>query len=296
MVGKRSRASGIGLERLCTKPAADWIWSTDAEGGVELLQAWLQGVAYHKHRHDTYAIGLTDTGIQAFDYRGAAHISTPGKVVVLHPDELHDGHAGTEEGFGYRILYIDPAFIFEAVQALCGSGGALPFVRPPVVMNRKLSAAIIGAFQGIREPLALDSLIVQLAEGLLEVGLCGKRVARPRHLDGVALERARQFLDAEKTRVVRSSELEAVTGLTRYELARQFRVRYGTSPYRYLLMRRLDFARAQLSRHRSLVDVALEAGFADQAHFTRMFKAAFGLTPARYGALRAHEVQGACRL
>jgi AraC-like DNA-binding protein len=296
MVGKRSRASGIGLERLCTKPAADWIWSTEAEGGVELLQAWLQGVAYHKHRHDTYAIGLTDTGIQAFDYRGAVHISTPGQVVVLHPDELHDGHAGTEEGFGYRILYVDPAFIFEAVQALCGSGGTLPFVRPPVVRNRKLSAAITEAFQGTREPLALDSLMVQLAEGLLEADPCGKRVARPRHLDGVALERARQFLDAEKTRVVRSLELEAVTGLTRYELARQFRVRYGTSPYRYLLMRRLDFARAQLSRSRPLVDVALEAGFADQAHFTRMFKAAFGLTPARYGALRAQEMQGACRL
>src|SRR5262245_676512 len=296
MVSKRSRASGIGLERSCTKPAADWIRSTDAVNGVELLAAWFQGHAYHKHRHDTYAIGLTVSGVQAFDYRGAAAISTPGKVVVLHPDELHDGHAGTEEGFGYRILYVDPALIFEAVHALCGPRSSLPFVRTPVVMNRKLSTAITGAFQDTREPLALDNLIVQLAEGLLEADPCCKRVPRPRRLDGVALERARRFLDAEKRRVVRSSELEAVTGLTRYELTRQFRWRYGTSPYRYLLMRRLDFARAQLSRHRSLVDVALEAGFADQAHFTRMFKATFGLTPARYVALKAHDVQGACRL
>ncbi len=295
MVGKRSRASGLGLERLCTGPAADWVWRTDAVNGVELLAAWFQGHAYHTHRHDTYAIGLTVSGVQAFDYRGTAHSSTPGQVVVLHPDELHDGHAGTEEGFGYRILYVNPALIFEAVQALGGPGSALPFVRTPVVLNRKLSATITGAFQGTREPLAMDSLMVQLAEGLLEADPCGQRVARPRHLDVAALERARQFLDTEKTRVVRSSELEAVTGLTRYALARQFRWRYGTSPYRYLLMRRLDFARAQLSRHRSLVDVAFEAGFADQAHFTRRFKAAFGLTPARYGALRAHEVQGACR-
>ena len=296
MVSKRSRASGIGLERLCTKPAADWMRSTDAVNGVELLAAWFQGHTYHTHRHDTYAIGLTVSGVQAFDYRGAAEISTPGKVVVLHPDERHDGHAGTEEGFGYRILYVDPALIFEAAQAICGPGGALPFVRPPVMMNRKLSAAIMAAFQSTHEPLALDSLMVQLAEGLLEADPCCKRVSRPRHLNVAALERARQFLDAEKTRVVRSSELEAVTGLTRYELARQFRLRCGTSPYRYLLMRRLDCARAQLSRSRPLVDVALETGFADQAHFTRMFKAAFGLTPARYGALRAHEVQGTCRL
>jgi AraC-like DNA-binding protein len=287
MIGNRSRASGIGLERLCTEPSADWMRSTDAENGVEFLEARLRESAYHKHRHDTYAICLTTIGVQAFDYRGAAEISTPGQVVVLHPDEMHDGHAGTEEGFGYRMLYVEPALIFEAVQVLCGHACALPFVRTPVTKNVKLSAAITSAFQGTREPLAIDSLIVRLAEGLMDADPCCKHVSRSRHLDVAALERARQFLDAEKTRVVRSAELEAVTGLTRYDLARQFRLMCGTSPYRYLLMRRLDVARDQIARHRPLVEVALEAGFADQAHFTRMFKAAFGLTPARYGALRA---------
>jgi AraC-like DNA-binding protein len=76
-----------------------------------------------------------------------------------------------------------------------------------------------------------------------------------------------------------------VTGLSRFELARQFRLRFGTSPYRYLLMRRLDFARIQLSTPLPLAEVALEAGFSDQAHFTRMFKAGFGLTPAVYRTL-----------
>ena len=87
--------------------------------------------------------------------------------------------------------------------------------------------------------------------------------------------------------LVRSAELESVTGLTRYDLARQFRHMFGTSPYRYLLMRRLDFARELIHQQRSLVDVACDAGFADQAHFTRVFRSAFGLTPARYRALRA---------
>lgn len=217
--------------------------STDAADGVELLTAWFQGRAYHKHRHDTYAIGVTDSGVQAFDYRGAAHISMPGQVVVLHPDELHDGRAGTAAGFGYRLLYIEPALIFDAVQALCGQGCALPFLRYPVVTSTKLSDAIRAAFQGNREPLAIDDLVGQLAEGLLEADPCRKRTAIPRHLDIAAIERVQQFLDAEKTRVVRSWELEAVTGLTRYDLARQFRVRVGTSPYRYLLMRRLAWAR-----------------------------------------------------
>ena len=263
--------------------------STSAEHGVEFLEAWFAGPAYHKHRHDTYAICLTTVGVQAFDYRGTTEISTPGQVVVLHPDELHDGRAGTAAGFGYRILYVEPALIFEAVQALCGRVGGLPFVRHPVIMSAKLSAAVTSAFQVTREPLAIDSLIVQLAEGLIDADPSCRPTARLRHLDRDALERARQFLDAQKARVVRSAELEAVTGLTRYDLARQFRSMCGTSPYRYLLMRRLDDARKQIAKRRPLVDVALEAGFADQAHFTRMFKAAFGLTPARYGALCAQE-------
>jgi len=286
MLEKHSKASGIGLERLCTQ---DWMQSTATEYGVEFLEAWFQGHAYQKHRHDTYAICLTTTGVLAFDYRGNSEISTPGQVVVLHPDEVHDGHAGTEQGFGYRQLYVEPALIFEAIQTMCPHPCSLPCVRTPVARNRKLSAAISSAFQGTREPLAIDSLIVQLAEGLMEADPSCKQAPLPRHLDVAALKRARQYLDTQKTRVVHSVELEVVTGLTRYDLARQFRVMCGTSPYRYLLMRRLDFAREQLAQGRSLVEVAIEAGFADQAHFSRMFKATFGITPARYRALREPE-------
>jgi AraC-like DNA-binding protein len=285
MVDNRSKASGLGLEQLCTGASADWMRSTEAKNGVECLEAWFQASAYHTHRHDTYAICLTTVGVQAFDYRGAAQISLPGQVVVLHPDELHDGRAGTEAGFGYRILYVEPALIFDAVRVICGRACSLPFVRAAVAINPKLAAAITSAFQGSREPLAIDSLVLQLAEGLIDADPCCRPASLPRHLDVAAIERARQYLDAENMRVVRSDELEAVTGLTRYDLARQFRKMCGTSPYRYLLMRRLDTARKQLAERRALVDIALEAGFADQAHFTRMFKAAFGVTPARYSML-----------
>ncbi len=285
MLEHRSGASGVGLERSCKDSSFEWLRSAEADDGVEFLEARLRESAYHKHRHDTYAICLTTNGIQAFAYRGSAEVSTPGEVVVLHPDELHDGHAGTDEGFAYRMVYVEPALIFEAVRVLCGRACSLPFVRAPVVVSPTLSAAVTSAFQSTREPLAIDRLIVQLAAGLIDTDPTCRRIRRPRHLDVAAVERARQFLDAEKTRVVRSAELEAVTGLSRYDLARQFRLVCGTSPYRYLLMRRLDLARDQIARRRPLVEVALDAGFADQAHFTRAFKATYGFTPASYGAL-----------
>jgi AraC-like DNA-binding protein len=280
-----SASGGAGLERSCDEGRRDWIRQSDAIGGVELWEARLQRLAYRRHRHDTYAISLTEAGVQAFTYRGEARASLPGQVVVLHPDEPHDGHAGTADGFRYRQLYIEPALIAEAVLALCGRTRPLPFAPNPVLSSATLARGVDAAFRQNREPLASDDLLVRIAEGLL-LAERGNGYPLPlRRYDAAAIERARQFLDAETTRVIQSSELEVVTGLTRYELARQFRAALGTSPYRYSLMRRLAAARTVIAHRRPLVEVALEAGFADQAHFSRQFTAAYGLTPGAYSRL-----------
>jgi len=278
----QARSGGEGLERSCRRPEEGWIASRGPAEGVELFSAWFAGRAYERHRHDTYAIGLTDRGVQMFDYRGSARTSLPGEVVTLYPDEPHDGRAGTREGFGYRIVYIQPSRLSEALRVLRGKASPLPFMREPVTMNPGLSHAVARAFDAPLEALAADSIVVELAEALAGAE---QPVGVPR-LDAKAVDRARQMLDAECTRTVHSRELESITGLSRYDLARQFRAMVGTSPHRYLLMRRLDFARRRLHEGR-LADVACDAGFADQAHFTRTFKAAFGLTPARYRALSA---------
>ncbi|MFY9314424.1 MAG: AraC family transcriptional regulator [Burkholderiales bacterium] len=286
MARKEIRSRRLRLERSCRARGSDWIRCGQAAGGIQLLSAWFAGAAFARHRHDTYAIGLTDSGIQAFGYRGSVHRSTPGEVVVLHPDEPHDGYAGTEQGFGYRIVYIDPARISEAISVISGRACPLPFVREPVLRSAELTHTIEIAFACELEPLAVDAIILRLSEALIEEAKGTSARAPVLRLDIVAVERARRFLDAANNRVVHSSELEAATGLSRFELARQFRSRLGTSPYRYSLMRRLEFARERLGENQPTVNLALEAGFSDQAHFTRLFRAAFGLTPARYGALK----------
>jgi AraC-like DNA-binding protein len=284
-MSQRSETIGAGLERSCGEIPGDWLRGTAPADGIELIEAWFGGRAYRKHRHDTYAIGLTDRGVQGFSYRGASHIALPGDIVVLHPDELHDGYAAAETGFGYRFIYLEPALIFDALRALGGKATALPFAKEPVVASPALVDTVRAAFRDGGDPLAMDDLVVRMAEGIAAAaGEIGRTA--PARLDLPAISRARGFLEVETSRVVRSWELEAVTGLTRYELARQFRSALGTSPYRYSLMRRLAAARTLMASARPLVDVALETGFADQAHFTRAFSAAFGFSPARYEALQ----------
>jgi AraC-like DNA-binding protein len=280
-------AAPAGLERSCGPD--EWVGATGPVNGVELFRARLRGRPFSRHRHDVYAIGVTEEGVQAFDYRGTVERSLPGQVFVLHPDELHDGRAEGPCLFGYRQIYVNPDRIASALPALTGRPGPLPFA-PPVTDDPVLTRVVRTAFARAPEPLALDALVLQLAEGLLRFSAAGLNSTLRCRVDLPAVERGRDYLRS-RLAVVRSSEMEAVTGLDRYQFARQLRAVYGTSPYRYSVMRRLDAARGWLRDARPLADTALEAGFADQAHFTRTFKAAFGMTPGRYVKLceaRAH--------
>jgi AraC-like DNA-binding protein len=276
-------AAGAGLERSCEP--GEWVDATRPVDGVELFRARLRGRPFSRHRHDVYAIGVTEEGSQAFEYRGTVEHSLPGQVFVLHPDELHDGRADGPGMFGYRQIYLSPDRIAAALPALTGRQVPLPFA-VPVADDEVIADVIRAAFAAAPEPLALDTLVLRLAEGLLRLSTAGPARALHCRVDLTALDRGRDFLRSQLA-IVQSGEVEAVTGLDRYQFARQFRAVYGTSPHRYSVMRRLDAARGWLRDARPLAETAQQAGFADQAHFTRTFKAAFGMTPGQYAKLCA---------
>jgi hypothetical protein len=74
---------------------ADWVIRSAQPGSIERIEAWLGSHGYDPHRHDTYSIGRTLVGVQSFRYGGSLRHGVPGNTLVLHPDELHDGMAGT---------------------------------------------------------------------------------------------------------------------------------------------------------------------------------------------------------
>jgi AraC-like DNA-binding protein len=246
------------------------------------LAARFGGHAFDLHRHETYAVGLTVWGAQSFHYRGGLRTSAAGQVMVIHPDEPHDGHAGVEAGFGYRMLYVDPGSVSAALD-----GAVAPFV-PDVVSDDPVLEALLheafADFPRVLEPIAADALVARLADRLSARGDAPLK-ARRQPIARSAVDRAHDFLIAEAPRTVASEELEQVSGLDRFALARHFRAAFGTSPHRFQVGRRLARAQSMIAEGSALSEVAAATGFADQSHLTRHFSARFGLTPGRWAAL-----------
>jgi AraC-like DNA-binding protein len=276
-----SRAEAAGLERSC---GIDRIVQAPPVRGIDRIEARFHGDGYSPHRHDTYALGLTLSGVQTFRYRGVSRYSLPGNILVLHPDELHDGAAGTDDGLLYRMLYLPP----ECLIAATGDDRRLPFVPDPILDDdefRQCLAEALGDLDAEPTDLLLDDLLERLARMLWRHA--DARGPRLGAVARAAVLRCREHLHENCDRAVTSAELERIGGLDRFTLARHFRALLGTSPHRYLVMRRLQKGRSLMAGGAGLADTAFACGFADQSHFTRHFKNAFGLTPGRWLGLTA---------
>jgi AraC-like DNA-binding protein len=264
------------LERSCGE-REDWIRLGAGAPGLERAEVRFATCRFSPHRHDTYAIGITTAGVQAFRYRGSRHICLPSQLHFLYPDETHDGGPATDAGFAYRIVYVEPELLRGAL-----GDRPLPFVADPVQdgapATRELER-LLGKMDGPVSDLATHEAAAAIAAALVALG-GGAEAEGP--IDLAAVARVRDHLAAHACDQTPASTLERIAGIDRYAIARQFRRAYGTSPDRYRTMRRLGLARAAIQSGVPLARAAVDAGFADQSHMSRQFVRAYGLTPGRW--------------
>lgn len=260
-----------------TESPRDWVLRAAPLPQIERIEAYFHGHGFEMHRHDTYAIGHTMSGVQSFQYGKELVNNLPGRTMVLHPDEAHDGHAGTEDGFRYRMFYVEPAMIQQVL-----GGRPLPFIRGGASNDPRLFRAIQALLSDLNaalDPLELDDAIYDLAIALQAAA--GATRGR-QTVNYAGAQRAREMLMASLEQGVSLTELEQASDTDRWRLSRDFRVLFGTTPYRYLTLRRLDLVRHSISLGLSLTDASVMAGFSDQSHMTRHFVKTFGYPPGRW--------------
>jgi AraC family transcriptional regulator len=128
-------------------------------------------------------------------------------------------------------------------------------------------------------PLAAEGFALELLAATAREAAVDRRVGRPPRWLGAAEE----LLRSRMAESVGLSQVAEAVGVNATHLARVFRAHYGVSVGEFGRRLRLDWAAAEIARgERPIAEIAAEAGFADQSHFTRLFKRHLGTTPARF--------------
>lgn len=252
----------------------------DQPSGIDVVTAQFYGHAYDMHRHDEWLVGVTHAGVQDFFCRGQRRQSTTGQVILIEPGERHDGQAGHAQGFRYSMLYLPQPWM----RAEMGGRDADIGFRQTLADDARLASAIADTCATLlagAPPLAIDTARDRMM-ALLR-GHLGRSDPQGAEAGADVARRAMDYLHAHHDQAFGLDELAAAAGAAdRFQLARAFRRRFGTSPHACLVEIRLARARALLRSELEPAEAAAASGFADQSHLGRWFRRAYGVTPAAY--------------
>ncbi len=260
------------------------IWLAKGLSGAELLHGKYQKFAFARHFHSTPAIGVVETGVMQTYCHGRTHHLPGGTVILLNPGDVHAPQAGAAGGWSFRMLYLED----DLVRDVSGTGDeAFRFARP-FPENLVLYRSLLGlhrTFERELDPLEAES---HLAAGLAKLARHSLVAKEPSLTDPgrTPVERAREYLQAYSAGGVTLRSLARVAGLSPYHFLRTFRAQIGMTPHAYLVQLRIERGRTLLGSGVPIAEAAIEAGFADQSHFTRQFKRFTGVTPGNYLARR----------
>lgn len=261
-------------------------WRLDGFSGVDLLRADASTHRYARHTHEGYALGVVEAGAHAFKARGQIWTAIPGRIVIVNPDVAHDGGPATRDsGYWYRMIYVGENVVASAVAEVAGRNVGTPFFPDPVVTDPAVAHGLSQLHRMLEQPearLERESLLITVVVELFRRH--GKippqdrlRADTPR---AVAL--ALDYLEVHFAENVSLAELAALAGVDRFHLLRAFRRRLGLPPHLYQTQLRLRHARQLMLAGQPAAMAAAAAGFADQSHLIRKFKATYGITPGQY--------------
>lgn len=217
-----------------------------------------------RHSHPHGCIAVVVEGVVDKAFARVSGTATEGAVITMPPAEPHVDAFGRT---GARLVVVES----EADE--------------DVALARDWTCLLI-ATKIARELEAPDSFTPLAVEGLaLELAAAARRLRVPGAPQW--LQNARELALERALKPVSVAEIAAELEVDPRVLARGFREQYGASIGEYVRNARLDWAAARLVRTDApLATLALDAGFADQSHFTRSFKRRTGLPPGKYR--RAH--------
>lgn len=261
-------------------------WSEESLRGTEFLHARFVQQRFQKHAHMTYVIGLIEEGTESFNCRGRVFHATKNSILLINPDEAHDGWSGTKQGWKYRTFYPTPELMREVSRDILGKDIGVPLFEGPVIRDQKIASNLkdlhFSSQSGEATELEIQTRFIALAEGLLQRHFKGANYKLTQRSDKKRVEKVKEYLNSNWYKNVSLDALANEFGISPAHLLRLFSQSTGIAPHQYQNSIRVRKAKEFIREGNQLADVAVQAGFYDQSHMNRFFRKVTGIRPGAY--------------
>ncbi len=248
------------------------LWHAPDVMDAVMLKGQFVGHRYPPHAHDTHCLAVITGGALAVEVQDQRRVCRRGDVIVIDADVVHAGSATGDGQWKMRVAHVQPA----ALAAYCERLG---------IPRRER----FDMLYGVNWCSEVDEDCFKRSETLARavIGLharhTGRSAALPVMRSEPALARAvKSRLRDEPHAHLTLSTLACEFGVTPFVLLRAFVRDAGLSPHAFQQQERVRNAMTLLRAGRPIVEVGALMGFADQPHFTRVFKQQTGVTPKVY--------------
>jgi AraC-like DNA-binding protein len=206
---------------------------------------------------------------------------------TYQPGEVLSAQPSSAEGYSFRAIYMSET----AMQSLLQNSNrrALPvFARglhDGSAQTAHLMRRVGHTFNALAhgpDALERESALMQMVEQLTRYAAERHPFERDLQTEHHAVELVKDYLRERHSQDPSLNELAALTGLNKYHVLQVFKRAVGVSPHQYLTSYRVHQAKRLIQRGSPIAQVALETGFVDQAHFSRVFKKHAMVTPGAY--------------
>ncbi len=249
----------------------------------EILHARYVAHEFPCHAHAEYVIAAVLEGAESFRHGGRDLTAPDGSMILLSPHEEHTGRA-TGAAWSYVAIYPTPKCVHRWLygRIFANGAGSLRF-KYPIVRDHKLLHQLVALHRAAevnRSALAIQSLFAEFICDLATSHGTYEPASVSRF--DSAVRKVRERLDADPTDNSDLEALAAIGGVSPLKLLRAFRLSVGCTPQVYRTVQRLRLAKRSITQGLPLAQAAVEAGFYDQSHFTRVCRRWTGSPPGLF--------------
>ncbi|WP_108060973.1 AraC family transcriptional regulator [Poseidonibacter lekithochrous] len=236
---------------------------------------------YSKHSHETLALSILGSGeIDAEFHSKDSQVLIPNKIVIFNPNEVHRTKSRKKENVDYFTLHLDVKWC-KSIQNEENFIYLQNLIEDEIIYKEllKIFKSIINTDSKVN-----INRLKTILEKILKEYMCFDNKSNESEDEHIIFKEVEKYIQNNLCNAITLSDISKAIGYNEFYIIRVFKKKFGLTPHAFLINKRIEKARQELTQNRdiNLSQLSCDVGFYDQSHFSKVFKRVFAKTPNNY--------------